>query len=75
MQIKQVARAQQAATMLQQGSTILDTVYTLGYFDQPHLTRSLKQWIGYTPAQIAQGSAASGNMEIDAMTTPMELTA
>jgi AraC-like DNA-binding protein len=23
-----------------------------GYFDQPHLTRSLKQWIGHTPAQV-----------------------
>ena len=23
-----------------------------GYYDQPHLTRSLKRWIGHTPAQI-----------------------
>lgn len=50
--IRQIARAQQAADLLRQGMSILDTVYEAGYFDQPHLTRSLKQYIGYTPAQI-----------------------
>jgi methylphosphotriester-DNA--protein-cysteine methyltransferase len=50
--IRQYKRAQQAARLLQQGVPILDTVYEAGYFDQPHLTRSLKQFIGYTPAQI-----------------------
>lgn len=52
--IRQFERAQQAVTLLQQGKSILDTVFEAGYFDQPHLTRSLKQWIGYTPAQISQ---------------------
>ncbi len=51
-QIRQMERAQQAAALLQQGLPILDTVFEAGYFDQPHLTRSLKQYIGYTPAQI-----------------------
>ncbi|MEO8611423.1 MAG: helix-turn-helix domain-containing protein [Chloroflexota bacterium] len=50
--IHQVERARQAAALLEQGVSILDTVYEVGYFDQPHLTRSLKQWIGQTPAQI-----------------------
>jgi AraC-like DNA-binding protein len=52
--IHQFERAQRAATLLEQGVSILDTVYETGYFDQPHLTRSLKQWIGHTPAQILQ---------------------
>lgn len=52
--IRQVERAQRAAELLRQGVSILDTVYELGYFDQPHLTRSLKRFVGYTPAQIAQ---------------------
>jgi Helix-turn-helix domain len=52
--IFQMKQAQQAKTLLQQGISILDTVYEAGYFDQPHLTRSLKQFIGYTPAQISQ---------------------
>ena len=54
--IFQMKQAQQARTLLQQGISILDTVYETGYFDQPHLTRSLKQFIGYTPAQIAQAT-------------------
>lgn len=50
--IEQFQRAQRATEMLQQGASILDTVYELGYFDQPHLTRALKQFVGYTPAQL-----------------------
>ena len=52
--IRQVERAQRAAALLQQGASIPDVVYELGYFDQPHLTRSLKQWVGHTPAQIVR---------------------
>lgn len=50
--IRQMKRAQHAQVLLRQGVSILDTVDEAGYFDQPHLTRSLKQFIGYTPAQI-----------------------
>lgn len=50
--IRQMKRAQHAAALLEQGASILDTVEDAGYFDQPHLTRSLKQFIGFTPAQI-----------------------
>ncbi len=52
--ILQMQRAQRAADLLRQGTPILDTVFEAGYFDQPHLTRSLKQWIGHTPAQLLQ---------------------
>lgn len=51
--IRQLERAQQAMQLLQQGMSILDVVDQSGYADQPHLTRSLKQYIGYTPAQIS----------------------
>lgn len=53
--IQQVIRAQQAAARLQQGASILDTVHEAGYYDQPHLTRALRQWVGYTPAQLVRG--------------------
>jgi AraC-like DNA-binding protein len=51
--IQQIERARLALFLLQQGRSILDTVFEAGYFDQPHLTRSLKRYIGQTPAQIA----------------------
>ena len=50
--IQQIERAQQAAALLRQGVSISDAVYQAGYYDQPHLTRSLRQWVGHTPAQL-----------------------
>jgi len=50
--IYQIERAQRAAALLQRGVSILDAVYEAGYYDQAHLTRSLKRWVGHTPAQI-----------------------
>jgi AraC-like DNA-binding protein len=52
----QIERARYATHLLQQGVSILDTVEQTGYFDQPHLTRSLKHLIGQTPAQIQEQS-------------------
>jgi AraC-like DNA-binding protein len=52
--IRQIERARHAMTLLQQGVPILDTVFEAGYFDQPHMTRALKQYVGQTPAQIAR---------------------
>jgi AraC-like DNA-binding protein len=54
--VRQIERARFATTLLQQGRPILDVVYEAGYFDQPHLTRSLKYLIGQTPAQILDRS-------------------
>jgi AraC-like DNA-binding protein len=54
----QIERAHQAASLLQQGVPILDTVDQAGYADQPHLTRSLKRFFGQTPAQILRTGSA-----------------
>ncbi|MBX3064557.1 MAG: AraC family transcriptional regulator [Anaerolineae bacterium] len=51
--IRQIERARQAALLLQQGVSIVNTVHQVGYADQSHMTRALKQFIGQTPAQIA----------------------
>ena len=50
--IQQIERAKQAAALLELGVPILDVVFEAGYFDQPHLTKSLKRFIGQTPAQL-----------------------
>ena len=52
--IQQIERARQAMTMLQAGRSIVDVVYEAGYFDQPHLTRSMKLFMGQTPSEIAK---------------------
>jgi len=53
--VRQIERARYATTLLKQGVSILDTVYDAGYFDQAHLTRSMKTLIGQTPVEIQQG--------------------
>jgi hypothetical protein len=52
---RQIERARYATNLLKQGISILDTVHLARYFDQAHLTRSLKHLIGETPARIVQG--------------------
>ncbi len=50
--IRQIERARYATSLLKQGMSIFDTVCEAAYSDQPHLTRSLKHFIGLTPAEI-----------------------
>jgi AraC-like DNA-binding protein len=54
--VRQIERARHATNLLRQGVSILDTVHEAGYFDQAHLTRSLKHRIGQTPAEIIRGT-------------------
>jgi AraC-like DNA-binding protein len=69
--VRQIERARYATQLLQQGVTILDTVLEAGYFDQPHLTRSLSYLIGQTPAQIREHSRPE-QMPFLYKTTPFE---
>lgn len=52
--IQQIDRARQATSLLQSGVPITEAVYQAGYFDQAHLTRSLKLFYGQTPKEIAK---------------------
>ncbi|MBR0713064.1 helix-turn-helix domain-containing protein [Bradyrhizobium liaoningense] len=51
---QQIQRARRAATLLVSGSSVLDATLAACYFDQAHLTRSVKQLIGMTPARLAR---------------------
>jgi AraC-like DNA-binding protein len=52
---RQIERARHATNLLKQGVSILDVVHDAGYFDQAHLTRSLKYLIGQTPMEVIRG--------------------
>jgi len=56
--VRQIERARYATVLLRQGASIFDAVFQAGYFDQPHLTRALRHFIGQTPAQIADKETA-----------------
>jgi hypothetical protein len=50
--IRQIARARHATDLLRRGVGIADVVHEAGYFDQAHLTRSLRRFVGQTPGQV-----------------------
>lgn len=54
--VRTIERARYAAYLLRERTSIADVVHLAGYFDQPHLTRSLKRLIGLTPTDIARGT-------------------
>jgi AraC-like DNA-binding protein len=49
---QKIERARRAAELLRRGVSIADVVHEAGYYDQAHLTRSLRALIGETPARI-----------------------
>lgn len=51
--VRQIHRARQAAVLVQEGVPAQEVVHRLGYFDQPHLARSLKRYVGRTATQLA----------------------
>jgi AraC-like DNA-binding protein len=51
---RKIERARYATNLLKDGAAILDVVQSAGYFDQAHLTRSLKYLTGQTPAQVGR---------------------
>ena len=60
--VRQIERARYATTLLRKGASIFDAMTQTDYFDQPHLTRSLRRYIGQTPAQIV-GKGADASRE------------
>lgn len=47
--IRQIRRAERAVDLLGRGVSATDVARLAGYADQPHLTRSLKRFVGLTP--------------------------
>lgn len=68
--LRRIERARYATILLQQGVPILDAVHGAGYFDQPHLTRALKHFVGQTPAQIMSRRRAE-QLSLLYKTTPL----
>jgi AraC-like DNA-binding protein len=54
--LQQIERARQASQLLEEAVPILEVVHLTGYFDQSHLTNSLKRFIGQTPAQMLKSN-------------------
>lgn len=57
--VGQIVRAREAAVLISEGRPASEVTHLLGYFDQPHLTRSLARYIGRT----ARGLRDPGPLE------------
>jgi helix-turn-helix protein len=58
--IRQIERARTAATRLATGDTPADVVSELGFFDEPHLARALRRYVGRTARQLREGDDDGG---------------
>lgn len=56
-QLRQIERAREAVQLLREGHAIAEVAATTGYFDQAHLTHSLRRLAGITPAMAARPGA------------------
>ncbi|WP_227984428.1 helix-turn-helix domain-containing protein [Nocardia spumae] len=53
--VRQIERARTAATLLAAGESPGDVVGKLGYYDEPHLARALRRYVGRTARQLGAG--------------------
>jgi hypothetical protein len=61
--VRQIDRARRAAVLLREGVPAHDVVHRLGFYDQPHLARSLTRFVGQTATQLS-GRAPSGQLSL-----------
>ncbi|MEU0268725.1 AraC family transcriptional regulator [Nocardioides sp. NPDC006303] len=57
--LHQIDRAREAATLLATGAITADVVVKLDYFDEPHLARALRRYVGRTAGQLREGSGGA----------------
>ncbi|MGW0252366.1 helix-turn-helix domain-containing protein [Nocardia goodfellowii] len=54
--VRQIGRARAAALSLSAGEYPSDVVDKLGYYDEPHLARALRRYVGRTARQLRAGT-------------------
>jgi hypothetical protein len=67
--VRQIERAREAAQLLAAGKAAADVVASLGYFDQPHLARALRRYVGRTATQLHEGSGGALALDLPQATT------
>lgn len=53
--IRQIERARFATQRVREGVDFAEAAFEAGYFDQAHLTRSLRRFVGQTPGELRRG--------------------
>jgi hypothetical protein len=63
--VRQIERARVAATLLAHDLPAATVIARLGYFDQPHLARALRRYIGRTATQLRDGTGGALGLHLD----------
>jgi AraC-like DNA-binding protein len=63
--VRQIERARTAAQLLAAGDPAADVVAKLGYFDEPHLARALRSYVGRTAGQLRAGGGGAIALDRD----------
>ncbi|MDG4826863.1 helix-turn-helix domain-containing protein [Asanoa sp. WMMD1127] len=67
--VRQIERARDASTRLAAGTPVADVVNGLDFFDEPHLIRALRRFVGRTPRQLRAGAGGAISLALDQPTT------
>ncbi|MFF3442898.1 helix-turn-helix domain-containing protein [Streptosporangium sp. NPDC002721] len=67
--VRQIERAREASALLAAGAPIADVVSGLDYFDEPHLARALRRYVGRTARQLREGTGGVIALSLDQLTT------
>ncbi|MFI0406195.1 helix-turn-helix domain-containing protein [Actinomadura sp. 3N508] len=67
--VRQIERARTAAGLLAAGDPAADVVAKLDYFDEPHLARALRSYVGRTAGQLREGAVGAIALDLDQRST------
>ncbi|MET8092479.1 helix-turn-helix domain-containing protein [Micromonospora sp. NPDC005220] len=63
--VRQIERARAAAELLATGDPAADVVAKLDYFDEPHLARALRCYLGRTVRQLREGTGGAIALDLN----------
>jgi hypothetical protein len=63
--VRQIERARTAAELLAAGNPAAHVVAKLDYFDEPHLARALRSYVGRTARQLREGAGGAIALDLD----------
>ncbi|MEV6868794.1 helix-turn-helix domain-containing protein [Streptosporangium subroseum] len=66
--VRQIERARKASVLLAAGAPVVDVVSRLEYFDEPHLARALRRYVGRTARQLREGTGGAIALDLDQLT-------
>ena len=67
--VRQIERTRRASALLAGGVPVAEVVAKLDYFDEPHLARALRRYVGRTARQLREGTGGAIALDLDQPTT------